>query len=702
MNSSTNTQTIVIRPERTSFSLASLGEVWQYRDLFYFLIWKDVKAQYAQSVLGIGWAVVRPIFSMVVFTVIFGKLAKIDSDGLPYALFSFAGVVPWTYFSTALSTSSGSLASAVNLVQKVYVPRVIIPLAPVLSKLVDFSISMVIFFGMAVWYKAIPTWSALFLPLLVLIMMMTAYGIGLWLTSLAVQYRDVKHMLGFGVQLMMYVSPVVYPVSMVPEQYRLLYGINPMAGVIEGFRAGLLGSVAMPWDLIGIGFFTGLVILVSGDFSSATRKNISRTWRKMTAPIIKVEGLGKRYRIGLKEKMHDTLTGAFLAHLKSPLNNFRRLKKLASFSDDQSEDIIWALKDVSFEIETGEVVGIIGKNGAGKSTLLKILSRITTPTEGQAVITGRISSLLEVGTGFHSELTGRENVYLNGTILGMSKKEIDRKFDEIVDFSGVEKFIDTPVKRYSSGMTVRLAFSVAAHLEPEILLIDEVLAVGDAEFQKKCLGKMKNVASQGRTVLFVSHNMAAVNRLCEWCLWLEEGKVKDKLPAQEAVQKYLAESAVMDSDAIFDEDEEKDAQFTSVRITDEHGQDMSEFGIEQPVTVEFDFQVRKKVPGLYLIWYLETAEGVIILFSDIRDDKRHREVELEPGLHRFRSEIPAWLLGANTYYLSLGAASMRSRKGFSVDKHLQACSFTINDFQSYRGHRRPGIIGTLVPWEKIA
>ena len=422
----------------------------------------------------------------------------------------------------------------------------------------------------------------------------------------------------------------------------------------------------------------------------------------MTDPIIKVEGLGKRYRIGLKEKVHDTLTGAFLSYLKSPLDNFRRLKKLSSFSEEPSEDIIWALKDVSFEIETGEVVGIIGKNGAGKSTLLKILSRITTPTEGQAFIRGRVSSLLEVGTGFNSELTGRENVYLNGTILGMSKKEIDRKFEEIVDFSGVDKFIDTPVKRYSSGMTVRLAFSVAAHLEPEILLIDEVLAVGDAEFQKKCLGKMKNVASQGRTVLFVSHNMAAINRLCEWCLWLENGKVKDKLPAQEAVQKYLAESAVVDSDAVFDEEEEKDAQFTSVRIADEHGHDMSEFGIEQPIVLEMDFLVRRTIPGLYLNWYLESPEGVIVFFSDIRDDKRYADFVLEPGLHRFRSIVPPWLLGPNTYYLSLGSASMRSRKGFSVDQQQQACSFTINDFQSYRGHRRPGIIGALVPWDKIA
>ena len=257
---------ITIERKRDIFNLSHFAEIWQYKDLFYFLVWKDLKAQYAQSVLGIGWAVVRPIFSMIVFTVIFGKLAKIASDGLPYALFSFAGVVPWTYFSSALSSSSGSLASSVNLVQKVYVPRVIIPLAPVLSKLVDFSISMVIFFGLAAWYKVPPTWWGLCLPLLVLIMMMTAYGIGLWLTSLAVQYRDVKHMLGFAVQLLMYVSPVVYPVSMVPEKYRLLYGLNPMAGVIEGFRACLLGSVPMPWDLIGIGFAAGLAVLISGGY----------------------------------------------------------------------------------------------------------------------------------------------------------------------------------------------------------------------------------------------------------------------------------------------------------------------------------------------------------------------------------------------------------------------------------------------------
>ncbi|QDV75122.1 polysaccharide ABC transporter ATP-binding protein [Botrimarina mediterranea] len=259
----------------------------------------------------------------------------------------------------------------------------------------------------------------------------------------------------------------------------------------------------------------------------------------MTQPIISVENLSKGYRIGAKEEAADTIVGALTKSIRAPLRNLRRLHEATSIRDgDERDDILWALKDVSFEVHEGEVVGVIGRNGAGKSTLLKILSRITEPTGGRAVIRGRVSSLLEVGTGFHPELTGRENIYMNGTILGMTKREIDRKFDEIIDFSGVEKFLDTPTKRYSSGMQVRLAFAVAAHLEPEILIIDEVLAVGDAEFQKKCLGKMKDVADGGRTVLFVSHNLAAVKSLCTRGLLIQSGKCKFAGDTSEALAAY--------------------------------------------------------------------------------------------------------------------------------------------------------------------
>ena len=308
---------------------------------------------------------------------------------------------------------------------------------------------------------------------------------------------------------------------------------------------------------------------------------------------IRVENLSKVYRIGINEQRHETLLGAATAWFKSPLSNFNNLRKLSHFDDIRAEDgrskledggpishpptpvpsspsdVIWALKDVSFEIKHGEAVGIIGRNGAGKSTLLKILSRITEPTFGRVEVFGRVASLLEVGTGFHPDLTGRENIYLNGTILGMKRREIDVKFDEIVDFSGVEKFIDTPVKRYSSGMRVRLAFSVAAHLEPEILIIDEVLAVGDAEFQQKCLGKMESVSRQGRTVLFVSHQMAAVANLCTCAVWIESGKVVGSGNTNEIINNYSAGSSKVCKtylDQRVDREGNGEVRFTDLKI----------------------------------------------------------------------------------------------------------------------------------------
>ncbi len=261
----------------------------------------------------------------------------------------------------------------------------------------------------------------------------------------------------------------------------------------------------------------------------------------MNATVIRAEGLGKRYHIGGQQAMYSTIRESLMEAAKAPLRRFR-----SGSSGCGEASIIWALKDVSFDVQRGEVVGIIGPNGAGKTTLLKILSRITKPTEGSVDIYGRIGSLLEVGTGFHPELTGRDNIYLNGAILGMRRTEINRKFDEIVDFSGIEKFIDTPVKRYSSGMYVRLAFAVAAHLEPEILVVDEVLSVGDAAFQKKSMGKMGEVAHSGRTVLFVSHNMAAVENLCTYCFLLSKGKIQKSGSPRKVIEGYMSEVSLID------------------------------------------------------------------------------------------------------------------------------------------------------------
>jgi lipopolysaccharide transport system ATP-binding protein len=263
----------------------------------------------------------------------------------------------------------------------------------------------------------------------------------------------------------------------------------------------------------------------------------------MNDTVIRVENLSKRYRIGRARERHDTLRDELVAGLRAPLEKVKSLVDRSASNGDreqaEADAGIWALKDVSFEVKRSEVLGLIGRNGAGKSTLLKILSRITKPTEGRAAVRGRVGSLLEVGTGFHPELTGRENVYLNGAILGMSRTEMDRKFDEIVAFAEVSKFLDTPIKRYSSGMKVRLAFAVAAHLEPEILLVDEVLAVGDAAFQKKCLGKMGDVTKEGRTVLFVSHNMAAIQSLCNRSILLDGGRIQGDGKTDEVVGSYL-------------------------------------------------------------------------------------------------------------------------------------------------------------------
>ncbi len=239
-------------------------ELWRYRDLFLFLVWRDIKTRYAQSVLGIGWAVIQPVFSMVVFTIVFGNLANVSSDGVPYAIFSYTALVPWTYFSSSLTASTGSLVASSSMLTKVYFPRLVIPLAPVIGKLVDFGIAMLILAGFMLWYRIAPTWDAWSLPLLIGLMMLTAAGLGMWLTALSVQYRDINYAMGFLVQLLIYAAPVVYPASAVPAQFRLLYGLFPMAGVIEGFRSALLGTNPMPWDLIGVGAGVALVLFFSG------------------------------------------------------------------------------------------------------------------------------------------------------------------------------------------------------------------------------------------------------------------------------------------------------------------------------------------------------------------------------------------------------------------------------------------------------
>lgn len=377
----------------------------------------------------------------------------------------------------------------------------------------------------------------------------------------------------------------------------------------------------------------------------------------MSSPVLKVNNLAKKYRIGLYENSHDTLGSQLTSLFISPFKNFSRIRKLSSFGEDDGNDVIWAMKDISFELESGDVLGIIGKNGAGKSTLLKVLSRITKPTSGSAIINGKIASLLEVGTGFHLELTGRENIYLNGTILGMNKSDVDRKFDEIVAFSGVEKFLDTPVKRYSSGMGLRLAFAVAAHLEPEILIIDEVLAVGDAEFQKKCLGKMKDVAGEGRTVLFVSHNMSAVSSLCNKLMVLQEGEVSFFGDVRTGIGKYLKIGGLdkgftnLSNEKLDRRGPRNIGNFSYVGTMDSERQACSVFRIGSSMNIKFKFEIKKKITNLELGFTFINILGVN--YGGYVSTWEGFNSEWEKGEHEVIVEIPYIYLMPGMYSLCI-------------------------------------------------
>jgi lipopolysaccharide transport system ATP-binding protein len=319
----------------------------------------------------------------------------------------------------------------------------------------------------------------------------------------------------------------------------------------------------------------------------------------------------------------------------------------------------WALEDVSFQVKEGEVLGIIGRNGAGKSTLLKILSQVTSPTSGEIKIKGRIASLLEVGTGFHPELSGRDNVFLNGAILGMTKAEIRKKFDEIVAFSGVEEFIDSPVKRYSSGMYVRLAFAVAAHLESEILILDEVLAVGDAEFQKKCMGKMDDVRKGGRTIIFVSHNISAISKLCQQCLLLEGGRVKQAGPTDQIIPHYIKSGKQTDGIRIWDETSvnthDPRLKIRSLRILGPDGSTTGHIDIRKPFTVEVEYQILETLPQFRVALWVLTSDGTVAFSSTDSVDPDYDEGPRSPGFYVSRCFIPGNLLNESFYNLTLSA-----------------------------------------------
>jgi lipopolysaccharide transport system ATP-binding protein len=415
---------------------------------------------------------------------------------------------------------------------------------------------------------------------------------------------------------------------------------------------------------------------------------------------ISVNNISKKYIISHQKQeryiaLRDVLTNGAKRFA------YKLCHPLTASENEPAHEEFWALKAVSFDIKQGDRVGVIGRNGAGKSTLLKILSRITEPTTGRIRIRGRVASLLEVGTGFHPELTGRENIYLNGAILGMSKAEIKKNFDEIVSFAEVERFLDTPVKRYSSGMYVRLAFAVAAHLEPEILIVDEVLAVGDAQFQKKCLGKMEDVGKEGRTVLFVSHNMGVISQLCSTCVWLDKGEVRDIGQTGSVVNAYMHNGvSELSSEITFADDTGKVAQLKKISLLDREGNVAQKFDCDNPVNIRLNIEVRKQLPGLYGYIGIYKPDGTQVLISDSFDATMVNPLDnLTEGMNTLMVTIPPRTLGHGDYMVHFSLAS-KSADNFHVDVPGIVCGFSLDDFTSKRGNRRAGYFSTLLPWRK--
>lgn len=413
----------------------------------------------------------------------------------------------------------------------------------------------------------------------------------------------------------------------------------------------------------------------------------------MSDVIISVENLGKKYAIQHQEERprYKTLRETLV---KSATGLFRQ-------SDDsrraRGHEEFWALKNVSFEVERRKVLGIIGRNGAGKSTLLKLLSRITPPSQGRIALRGRVASLLEVGTGFHPELTGRENIFLNGSILGMAHAEIRSKFDEIVAFAGVEKFLDTPVKRYSSGMYVRLAFAVAAHLEPEILVVDEVLAVGDAEFQKKCMSKMQDVASGGgRTVLFVSHNMIAIQSLCEQAVLLERGRLKSAGPTASVIASYLSESMVSNQITSWDDPESAPGnsimRIRRISVMDGNDSGFTSLSMQTEIRIETEYTVYASNSLLHITYHLMNDQGITVLTTWSKP-KVH-----SAGRYRATCRIPGNLLNSGGYFLKLFIVE---NENFPIYWKEDIASFNIMDTAqretAYMG-REPGIVQPILEW----
>ena len=531
-----NAEMTIIRPP-TRWPGLGLREFVRLREICFVLARRNLMVRYRQTLIGAAWAVLQPLLLMGLFTIFFGLLGRIPSDGLPYPVFFFLGLLPWQMVSKILNEGSTSVVNNAPLVTRVYFPRAYFPLSVALSSLVDFLVGCLALVVLLIAFGVVPGLTVLAVPLLTAVAWIAGLGVAYWLSAINVTYRDVTQMLPFLAQLWMFASPIIYPATIIPEQFQGLYYLEsdgPRRHRFSVVRRWRRSATARSMVSRYVGRTAPACVRLRVLSSPRTNVRGSRmtvypepqrvAHPSGTAQIsVRAAGLGKQYRVGA------AANGSL----------YDRIARNRGSGDRAST--LWALRDIKFEVSAGEVLGVLGRNGSGKSTLMKILARVTSPTEGEAMTRGRVGALLQVGTGFHPELSGRDNLRLSGAILGMTSEEIDSVADEVVAFAEIDEFLDTPVKHYSSGMYMRLAFSVSAHMAAEIMLIDEVLSVGDAAFQRKCQQRIRQLVGEGRTVLFVSHSMVSVRSLCDRAIVLDHGQLLFEGETDKAAEFYERE-----------------------------------------------------------------------------------------------------------------------------------------------------------------
>ncbi len=696
--------TVIIRPLR-GWSPINFGELWQYRELHFYLTWREIKIRYKQTALGIAWAILQPLLKMVVFTLFFGNLAKVPSERIPYPLFNYAALLPWTLFAEGINRSSQSLVQGTSLIQKIYFPRLAMPIAGILSPLVDFTIAFIILIGDNILWLLPHTAN----PFTVSFCAtggddLPRCGTMAFGNKREIPRRSLCNTISDSTLALRFTSSLLQQ----PPSQALASFIRTKPDGRGNRRLPLVfpGHRPTRFPVPHVNYHHCYSSGIGGILLPTYGKNLCRCdiGKIMSDTAIRVESLGKQYRLG-QYIGYKTLQDSLMNAITSPFRRSHSTPTAPESESSNSDDkYIWALKDVAFQVKQGEAVGIIGRNVARKTTLLKILTRITTPTKGYAEIRGRVGSLLEVSTGFHPELTGRENVYLNGAVLGMRKKEIDHRFDDIVEFAEVQKFIDTPLKRYSSGMQVRLAFSVAAHLEPETMLVDEVLAVGDYKFQKKCLGKMGEISHEGRTVLLVSHNMTSILNLCSRAVLLDSGRVVMDGRSEDVVQHYIATVSKAGGEAVWPDPVTAPgndvARIHAVRILQE--------GIDGPTA---DVDISKEVTIQISYWNLR--EGALLYRAIILMDKlntlvlssnNHRSASLtedpwygrpQPkGLFQSTCRIPGNFLNDGLYSITAIVGTGASHTEAMADN---AVSFHVHDTGEMRQKFYGGWGGVVRP-----